>query len=240
MAAKTDKTVRDEKRRQKERLENKARGMIRAGANFDEIANNLGISPRKARQVAVSSLTRKARPTSEQQRKIDFEVLRGLALKLQKAAFEGDVAAARQFLDVQDRMAGLNVPGDDTLPLVEAFDKTVAACASEGLDADGRAKYPLKRPADFQIWVLKFRAWYCSSKVVRSASTGEAFPSIPSGDQPGKLKTWSAGISTDCGLSPVAAKKVLGAPKASISTVSHSLGSSRNSGCPSFPIVTHT
>lgn len=138
MAAKTDKTARDEKRNQKERLENKARGMIRAGANFDEIASNLGISPRKARQIAVSSLTRKARPTSEQQRKIDFEVLRGLALKLQKAAFEGDVAAARQFLDVQDRMAGLNVPGDDTLPLVEAFDKTVAACASEGLDADGK------------------------------------------------------------------------------------------------------
>ena len=132
MAAKTDNTARDEKRREKEVLENKARGMIRAGANFDEIANNLGISPRKARQIAVSSLTRKARPTSEQQRKIDFEVLRGLALKLQKAAFEGDVAAARQFLDVQDRMAGLNVPGDDTLPLVEAFDKT------EGLDADGK------------------------------------------------------------------------------------------------------
>lgn len=138
MASKTDKATRDEKRREKEVLENKARGMIRAGANFDEIANNLGISPRKARQVAVSSLTRKARPTSEQQRKIDFEVLRGLALKLQKAAFEGDVAAARQFLDVQDRMAGLNVPGDDTLPLVEAFDKTVAACTGEGLEADGK------------------------------------------------------------------------------------------------------
>lgn len=138
MASKTDKETRDEKRREKEVLENKARGMIRAGANFDEIASNLGISPRKARQVAVSSLTRKARPTSEQQRKIDFEVLRGLALKLQKAAFEGDVAAARQFLDVQDRMAGLNVAGDDTLPLVEAFDKTVAACAGEGLEADGK------------------------------------------------------------------------------------------------------
>lgn len=141
----SDKERNAEKRREREVLEAKARGMARAGANFDEIADKLGITPARARQVTTKALTRKAPPTTEQQRKIDLEVLRGLSLRLHKAAM-GDpkkdepvnVPAAKLLLEVQDRMAALSAPVGDSPDLEPDFDITVTSCATKDLDPKGQ------------------------------------------------------------------------------------------------------
>ncbi|MDU4028278.1 MAG: hypothetical protein E7H38_07905 [Varibaculum cambriense] len=145
MNSASDKNRNAEKRREKEVLEAKARGMAMAGANFDEIADKLGITPARARQVTTKALTRKAPPTTEQQRKMDYEILRGLSLRLHKAAMgdpkkeiPGDTAAAKLLLEVLDRMAALSAPVGDSPELEPHFEKTVTACAGKkGLHASG-------------------------------------------------------------------------------------------------------
>lgn len=145
----SDKERNAEKRREKEVLEVKARKLAKAGANFDEIAENLGVTPARARQITTKALTRKAPATTEQQRKLDYEVLRVLSFRLQKAALGNpnsdpdknvpvNVGAGKLLLEVQDRMAALSAPVGDSPDLEPHFETTVTACAGKkGLHAEG-------------------------------------------------------------------------------------------------------